>query len=77
MERHNEVLLLPPEERFRPETFLDEFRAERGGAADITSKEGDFVDGLMQPTTTPPLEYRTSHSLPRSENGPFSMRDGE
>ena len=35
MERHNEVLLLPPEERFRPETFLDEFRAERGGGYHI------------------------------------------
>ena len=35
MEIHNEVLLLPPEERFRPETFLDEFRAERGGGYHI------------------------------------------
>ena len=35
MERHSEVLLLPPEERFRPETFLDEFPAGRGGGYHI------------------------------------------
>ena len=61
---------------FAPKLFLMSF--ERSAAADITSKEGDFVDGLMQPTTTPPLAYRTSLSPSSlSENGPFSMRDGE
>ena len=56
--RHSKVL----QERFRSKTFLDEFRR----STDITSKERDFVDGLMPPSTDRPTESR--------KMGPFSMR---